>query len=321
MCMMVSPKWPAPLFSGKLRKILDRSVTPDPSKDTNRQTEIPEETTPQTSSSIPHHPSTRLQEHHPSLTETNSYAAFSHALRHEFNDLFFFACNQTVSGENVLFLRLVQCWKACWSLISLDTDSNICTKRVDAECPLRRKIFSVAVEMYYDFVNPSTACKVPLNLEYGLAATLDTVFGDAAMSIPTSVQHERTVVAPFTVLDREDSMVGYHDLLGLWWDRASSTDETTNNEDHLHEKPLPALPANTTTPDSFRLLKMNSRVSKTAAIPESFCKDVFDYVESSVHFMVLRDTFPKYISWCKLKDIESASSIKAGGKLLKKKGG
>lgn len=314
---MFHQKWPTPPFSRKLRKILDRSLTPDPNKD-NEHTEIPTETTAQTSSSAPHQPTTHFFQEHSSLAEANSQAAFSHALSHEFNDFFFFACNKTVSGENVLFLRLVQCWKACWSLISLDTDKTN-QQRADSEGLLRRKVFSVAVEMYYDFINPSTACKLLLNIEDGLAGALESVLGDAAMTISTGTEHEPAVVAPFITPDTQEDMTDYRDLLGMWWDLVSSADETSNNsnKDHLHEKPLPALPANTATAThSFRLLKMEFRVSQTAAIPETFCKEIFDTVESSVYQMVLRDTFPKYVSWRKLKDAESGNFTRAGGKLL-----
>ncbi|CRG86301.1 hypothetical protein PISL3812_03306 [Talaromyces islandicus] len=313
---MFHQKWPAPPFSGKLRKILDRSVTPDPSKDVNEQTELPVETNARPlspSSATPQNPPRHIREHH-SFAETNSQAAFSHALHHEFNDLFFFACNKTFSGENVLFLRLVQCWKACWSLmISLNTDETRTIRQcadIDTECPLRRKVFSVAVEMYYDFINPSTARRLLLNLEYGLAAPLETVLGDAARTIPTGIEHERaTAVAPFVTPDGQEDMAGYSHLLGLWWDLVSNTDESSNNnnEENLHEKPLPALPNNTSPTHSFHLLKMESRVSQAAVIPEAFCRDIFDKVESSVYLMVLRDTFPKYVSWRKLKDAESGN--------------
>jgi hypothetical protein len=145
--------------------------------------------------------------------DCTSIAAFNYTLSHDYNALFSFACNATLCGENVAFLRLVQRWKAAWhGLIESSTDA------LDDTNMAWRQLFHVAVQMYHDFIDPTTAHVVGLNLEFRLTDALKDIFEPAAKTISSVVPGpENDMIAPFDIVSNEMIAV-YHTTLCMMWE-------------------------------------------------------------------------------------------------------
>jgi hypothetical protein len=141
-----------------------------------------------------------------------SIAILNHTLADQFNLFFSFACNASLSGENVAFLRLVQRWKEAWNMLGEPAVTDF----------VWRQLFNVAVQMYHDFIDPATAQVVGLNLEFGLSDMLKEILGNAAQTIPLSLETagaEHGVVAPFNDNDVSGKrMAEYHNTLFAFWE-------------------------------------------------------------------------------------------------------
>ncbi|KAH8695180.1 hypothetical protein BGW36DRAFT_360887 [Talaromyces proteolyticus] len=302
-------KWPSSLFHRKSRKTPqpEHNLTRHPGRDEINLTSAAEG---------PIQPSTPFKELQiPLPAGAYSRDAFMHALTHEFDQFFIFTRDVTISGETVLFLRLIQCWKAAWSHLPVNCSRH--GAAAHSQSQLFRKIFAVAVEMYYDFINPTTALTAPLNLDYGLANALENVLGDAADTISAGVELKGVVVAPFANPGTE-AFDAYQTLLSVWWDLIKSDQghadgvESSQGNQYSDGGVGNARQGNGSIPSS-RLLSMQTRVSGTAVIPTMFDMDIFNSIEDNLALLVFREIFPRYVTWRESRDRQDDETISAAG--------
>ena len=222
--------------------------------------------------------STRSSTDQPSTTssrELYSMAALERALAVNPEPLLQFAATKDFTAENILFLIQVRRWK----------DAYIRAPRVGNQIndSSRSYLFNAAVQIYMTRVNDRTT-DFPINIEHKVRYDLDTVFGPA---IPIG-QLIYTGDAPYndagprirtpkppTSFDRMESS-----------DSAKTLTAAQASIDFPEEKPEPLFP-----PHPGVAPLGESRAKMRAGFDEN----VFDAAESSIMYLVLTNTWQKFV--------------------------
>lgn len=226
------------------------------------------------------------------VREIRCMASLEKALAVNPHPLLNFAATKDFTAENIVFLVKLRSWRNAWSS----------APRYNGEIAdnARKRLFDMALHIYVTVVNDRTA-EFPINIESNIKSELDAIFKSAL-----SEEH-----------DLENSY-SHADVFNLPNPRASKTYERiilsreissdSNDTDTLWDKAI-AFPSRTnsdTTNVSFdshpcvHPLKQSFEISHPG-----FDDHVFDAAEKSIKYLVLMNTWQKFVDSIdgKLEDI------------------
>lgn len=172
-----------------------------------------------------------------------------------------FSALQDFSGENIAFLRSLAEWKAA---VAADKSSH----RGWNDRQLVRERFNSALRIYAEFISPLDA-EFPINLSWKDLKQLEATFESAARAMNGS-RESVDVVRPFETPDWHSQMAG----------RSPS-----------FEKPVLSQSASAGSNTTLEEMKL----TYWGEIPESFHGAIFDDAEMNIKYLVLTNTWPKFV--------------------------
>lgn len=239
--------------------------------------------------------------------------ALEHVLERNPAPLLAFSALRDFSGENIAFLTNVAAWRSAFSpvqVLSHREKSMVFEEGVpvvrpvtatmkddDASRELRREQFNRALKIYVDFVSSRRAV-FQVNLPSRTLKALEAIFETPAQDL-FGVGREPDPVTPFAAASDE------------LWQTASGNDETTPvaSEDGCSEKSMMDGQArqrtNTLQRSPSSTVDDGARIRYSGVIPAEFDDAVFDAAEASVKYLVLTNTWPKFVK-------ERRSSVDSG---------
>lgn len=239
--------------------------------------------------------------------------ALEHVLERNPAPLLAFSALRDFSGENIAFLTSVAAWRAAFSLVPVvshreksmvfedgvavprPVTATTTTRDDDASREMRREQFNRALKIYVDFVSSRRAV-FQVNLPSRTLKALETIFETPAQDL-FGVGREPDPVTPFAAASDE-----------LW--QATNANESTPvaSEDGCSEKSMmdvQATQTNTLQRSPSSTVGDGARIRYSGVIPAEFDEFVFDAAEASVKYLVLTNTWPKFVK-------ERRSSVDSG---------
>jgi hypothetical protein len=207
--------------------------------------------------------------------------ALEKALHTNPTPLLLFAALKDFSGENISFLNHVRDWKADWrpSIERFGVPKKAHVKQPDGNA-LRRKQFNAAVQIYASFVSVQYS-DFPINLSFAHRRELGAIFDAATSSISTQVHNN-----PATPFDDAE--------------RGGIEDGVLVATTYLNDSTEQILPRQGAMSSSsckrIGLACLDSRLPGDVTIPDAFGPHVFDDAEESIKYMVLTNTWPKFVT-------------------------
>lgn len=204
-------------------------------------------------------------------------AAFENALRWNPKPLQSFAALKDFSGESISFLTHLSTWRKGWKAPSRGDNSNpfepsSVQEREQVEAKHLREHFNHALRLYSAFVS-TTLAEFPINLSFRTQKALDVMFakpadllfGDSASMLSnTSTTVSSNVVSPFA-----DSPTSEHHVFPEVYPGSTSSSSIHNNSD---------------------------AVWYWGEIPSAFSHESFDEAEKEIKYLVLTNTWPKFVN-------------------------
>lgn len=182
-----------------------------------------------------------------------------------------FAAHKEFSAENVLFLRAVLEYKAKWERF-FETEFTS-----PAAVTELREAFKEAAYIYYKLIDPRTA-KFNINIESSILNKLRAIFATAVYTAAT----KSNVVTPW---DDSESAQGI--MVPSSPDRQPSVEAVPMQTFNLH--------------DAHAVRKEGPTIRIAAVqvgrqdVPAGFGLGVFDEAYASIHYLVLTNTWAKYL--------------------------
>lgn len=185
--------------------------------------------------------------------------ALENALRNNPRPLLEFAALKDFSGENISFLSHVTDWKRAWITSSLDPKA------------LQYEQFLQAVRIYSHFISLEYS-QFPINISSRLKKELSQVFDEAANTLNrrNSAQSADSAT-PFDDFASEASVTPLRDTFDL---------EGTLGKANLQ---------------SVTTMADLASDGRTVFVPEAFSPLVFDPAEAEIKYLVLTNTWPKFV--------------------------
>jgi hypothetical protein len=218
--------------------------------------------------------------------EKHTMAALEKALLVNPIPLLHFAVTRDFTGENIVFLIQVRDFHATWNRVS--SDDNELT---DEE---RSHMFEVALEIYVSSVHQKTT-EFPINIEHKIRRELDNVFETAASQRrpyrdDSIVDKDKSMDDPFR--SHSLGMVLPRNVRGIL-ERADSdeTDGTFNND--IREDIFPS--RKEFVFEANPCVRLPVRRNEAANIMTGFDEHVFDEAEESIKYLVLTNTWQKFV--------------------------
>lgn len=191
--------------------------------------------------------------------------ALEHALKWNATPLQRFAAYKDFSGENISFLTHLATWKRSWTEMERSKHSFKLPSERDTTDEELRGQYNRALRLYAAFVSAEHA-EFPINLASRSQRHLDDLFADAADLLfgDSRSQSSYNSATPFD-LDKSQSTTRLDiDMEAM----PRGSEDTARNED----------------------------VWYWGDIPPSFGRNVFDDAESEVKYLVLTNTWPKFVN-------------------------
>jgi hypothetical protein len=216
--------------------------------------------------------------------------ALEHVLDRNPGPLLEFSVLRDFSGENIAFLTSVAEWKASFARAPASRMSMSREKSKEAamgeqvtEVMLRER-FNRALRIYVEYVSFPRAT-FPINLPSQILKQLEAVFEAPAREL-YGVGRNSDLAVPFEAPDSWASSP-----ISAAGDAAKATTMTTA-DDHGSEKSM--MQRRDTPPQS---LKFNdgSQIVYGGEVPAEFTMTIFDEAEASVKYLVLTNTWPKFV--------------------------
>lgn len=199
-----------------------------------------------------------------------SMGALEHVLENNPHPLREYSSLKDFSGENVAFLVAVSEWKSAFPNDA--TDDQI------------RRHFTDALRIYSDFVSPRDA-DFPINLSSQDLHKLESSFEEAARAL----FGDQALVDPVTPFEKFKSL----------------PPPVASRLSQDSERPMIAPSrSNEAAPVEMRPMTIAARVNYLGPIPEGFDSAVFDSATNHIKYLVLTNTWPKFI-----KDTKRVSEI------------
>lgn len=185
--------------------------------------------------------------------------ALENALRNNPRPLLEFAALKDFSGENISFLSHVTDWKRTWVTSNLDPKT------------LQYEQFIQAVRIYSHFISLEYS-QFPINISSRLKKELSHVFDEAANTLNRRNSSQSSASAtPFDDFGSEASMTPLRDTFDL---------EGTLGKANLQ---------------SVTTMADLAGDDRTVIVPEIFSPLVFDPAEGEIKYLVLTNTWPKFV--------------------------
>lgn len=203
--------------------------------------------------------SSRLSIKTSSVESILTLSALEYVLERNPEPLQKFSALRDFSGENIAFLTSVGEWKASFpaSVRNRTSDLSEGTRR-----ELIRERFSRALRIYTEYIRASDAA-FPINISSVELKKLECIFEEPARSM----YGERQTINPATPFN------------GPEWRKPGSVDSTAEASKSVSEK------------ESV----LSDYVQYWGNIPDDFDQTVFDDAEKSIKYLVLTNTWPKFV--------------------------
>ncbi|KAH6651374.1 hypothetical protein F5144DRAFT_480637 [Chaetomium tenue] len=247
-------------------------------------------------------------------------AALEHVLDKNPEPLRQFSARRDFSGENIAFLTSVSEWK-----LALPID--FIRSRYDASPETVREQFTRALRIYTEFISPRDA-EFPINIAWADLRKLQGVFERAARSTAAAngSSSASDAVTPFADANMNDPITSPP--------RAAQNQPPPSRDSQVHilqpddatHMQAPPTP-NSTTPTTNKnrtshiplTVKILEPPSPSASalplyagdIPPAFDASVFDAAHASIKYLVLTNTWPKYVR--ERRNSESSSGGDSNG--------
>ena len=217
--------------------------------------------------------------------EMYTMAALDKALAVNTTPLLHFAATKEFTGENIVFLMQVRDWRTAWNRAV--RDFGTVTGQV------KYRLFNIAVEIFATSVHTKTA-EFPVNVEGKIRSRLEAIFGSAVVGI----KHlEENIVDPFN--HHSFGAIGLESPKPLQSKFGYDISESRCTD----SGPTPSESQENFIPSATKDLDVIPEVPESAAdIPAGFDEHVFDEAEASVKYMVITNTWPKFVDSCKEHD-------------------
>lgn len=191
-----------------------------------------------------------------------------------------FSALNDFSGENIAFLKSVDDWKNSLSGANWD---NMASKDSNAR-ELIRERFNRALHIYAEFVSTSHA-EFPINISSQDLKKLEAIFDRPTRLLYGEAEREVNPISPF------DSPRGFP-----------------------FEPPSPTSPTSSEGSEkAINLIK--NRVQYWGEVPADFDSSVFNDAEASIKYLVLTNTWPKFIRSSRVS-IDSSATIVVGKEIV-----
>ena len=206
-----------------------------------------------------------------SSREMYTMAALEKALVMNPIPLLQFAATKDFTGENIVFLIQVRDWHTAWSRAPRYV--NEITAKAKAQ------LFTRAVEIYASSIHHKTA-EFPINIEHKVRTDLAAIFGPAVADLkPISSDN---VVDPFN-----DTDIGMTKSVRMTIERESSS-ESGPTLFGSQESIIPSA-------KEFVFEPHPCVQPIELAIPDGFNEKVFDAAEKSIKYLVVTNTWQKFV--------------------------
>lgn len=201
-----------------------------------------------------------------------------------------FSALKDFSGENVAFLTAVAAWKkscaAVLAVVAADNDHPEGQHVLDdqAKEEATHDAYTRALRIYTDFISLRDA-DFPINISSKDTAKLETVFEKAARIL---LGHNGLAdnVTPF----------------GAPGSTQGSCMSQQQQQQHTSERPVVNGSSSSTKDTATELRSMVKRISYWGEIPAEFDIDIFDQAEANIKYLVLTNTWPKFVQERRLSD-------------------
>lgn len=179
-----------------------------------------------------------------------------------------FAATKDFTAENIIFLLHIQAWRTACGEGS--------RRMADIPADERMQLFKLAVDIYAECISEKTA-EFPINIEGPVRARLDAIFkpaisaskgkgnADAVASATVTSGHSHSIAE---TLIKESEIVTVH---------ARNSSLTTNSETENKNGSFPSL------------------ICGPDGLTEYFDERVFDAAEKSINYLVLTNTWRKFV--------------------------
>jgi hypothetical protein len=211
-------------------------------------------------------------------------AALENALRTNPTPLLQFAALKDFSGENVSFLTHLAQWRRTWLAPKVSTEEH------------RRRQFVAAVRIYARLVSLEFS-EFPINISSREMKNLYLIFESAAtLLVRNTTPSLSDSATPFDrVHDDSGSTVELRASATLDALGRANLESVSQMIEHVQEEALADVP-----------------------IPEAFTEMVFDAAESEIKYLILTNTWPKFVNaGCELREQQSAEKEQQPGWLTK----
>lgn len=189
-----------------------------------------------------------------------SMGALEYVLEHNPDPLRQFSALKDFSGENVAFLTAVAEWRSRYRIIGKGEAA--------------REAYNKALHIYVDFISPKDA-EFPINISFQDKTGLEAIFEKAARVLYGDRGLANSAATPFAP--------------GTDWPREAGAARPS----HASERPIIGSRTNSNT--DVELRAMTERVAYWGEIPAGFDSTVFDKAETSIKYLVLTNTWPKFV--------------------------
>lgn len=253
-------------------------------------------------------------------------AALEHVLEKNPEPLRQFAARKDFSGENIAFLTAVSEWKS-------GLPEEFVHNRFDASPEVVREQFTRALRIYIEYISPREA-EFPINIAWADLRKLQGVFERAARALaasnPSSPVSRADAATPFadegfvptvmtTAAGGGRGVGGGHDGSGTTTlspsARNSGSPPSRDSQVHILKPPEPepaeaaTTPPPPETPPREKHIPLSVKIVTPPStspvpppspvydgdIPETFDATVFDAAQDSIKYLVLTNTWPRYV--------------------------
>lgn len=207
-----------------------------------------------------------------------SMGALEYVLEHNPDPLRQFSALKDFSGENVAFLTAVAEWRTRY--------------RTVGKGEAAREAYNKALHIYADFISSKDA-EFPINISFQVKTSLEAMFEKAARVLYGEKGLANSAATPFAP--------------GTDWPRGEAA---AARPSHASERPIIGSRSNSNT--DVELRTMTDRVAYWGEIPAGFDSTIFDKAETSIKYLVLTNTWPKFVRDRRESGI-SLTSVGSGG--------
>ncbi|KAE8444112.1 hypothetical protein EG329_000894 [Mollisiaceae sp. DMI_Dod_QoI] len=249
--------------------------------------------------------------------EMYTTAALEKALLMNSTPLLHFAATKDFTAENILFLVAVRDWKAKWSRIRASS-------LPDPKPPVKRMLWREAVEIYAFGVSERYA-EFPINIEWKIRTALDKMFAESVEVLSREAEGETvekaseegeedpySAVVPFASSPAEVPMKSMSPtVLGREMSYGSSSAPstprtTTTKREYDYDTEMPGKESCDQSVEAAPHTRHDQ--DELFTLPEGFDEHAFDAAEKSIKYLVVTNTWRKFVTAMR-EDINMALGI------------